>query len=41
MFSKIFNEDLREKIAPPFKWTWTEKLDKNLFDVEVHANYVQ
>jgi hypothetical protein len=33
MFSKIFKEELREKIAPPLKWNGTEKLDKNLFDI--------
>lgn len=33
MFSKSIKEELREKIAPPLKWSGTEKIDKNLFDI--------
>jgi hypothetical protein len=39
MFSKSIKEEFREKIAPGLKWSGTEKIDKNLFDIEVHAKF--
>jgi hypothetical protein len=32
-------EELRDKIAPPLQWFGTERIQKNLFDIEVHIKF--
>jgi hypothetical protein len=39
MFTKNIKEELREKISPPLRWFGTEKIDKNMFDIEVHVRF--